>query len=315
MARLEAKSPGIASTLTFAQVMASAAAKPVSAEEDIITRQAQKDVLQEWGLVNGHLTMNSEGTYTDAQLNSVNDAFNAQLDDLLEAAQKQHTPMPSRKEVALAKLEWIFGPGLPFEERCLKAFPREGKRTPPPNLYSMLDVVMSGINNDATWVSTDSRIPVDILNLNFQYWVPEIFQQEFETYLGDKEKSIVTQVKHMIAQLPLKDRKNLEFGKLDFYQEAHYKMVGLRGYALPKQPVHEKMLIKTERGPDTSLYEIDFKSGVIRKRNETLEVLQQPFKKDGVPGEFRHETFTPSTQAKPGITQETRTRAQTPCIS
>lgn len=221
VAKVEAEVPGTAANMTFAQVMKAAGGSDAAAPES-----AQKAALVDWAVANGIVPKIDDDTYTPAQLETVRTAFNQQQSERLDASDLLSTPIPSRKEIALAKLKQQFGDKVPFEEKLLRldepgtpyAEPLYNPNRRPAGLHSMLDIAMMELG-DAKWKTTDERIPIDAINAPLKFEVNKTFNDQFKTAIESRQKGIGTTIKHLIAQLPLADRQNLEHGKLEFFQK------------------------------------------------------------------------------------------------
>ena len=265
---LETDTPGSTARLSFAHVMAQAEGRSEPPSVSALTA-----ALVDWAVVNGVVEKNAEDAYTPEQIDSIRQAFNQQQSERVTASRALDATLPSRREMALAQLQARFGDQPFFEEKCLKAqrMPRQSRLYT--GVYSMLDLVMAGIEKRETWTTTDTRIPLQAFNTGAPFTASAAFNSRFDSVIGEHKKAHHTLVKHLIAQLPLEDRKNLELGKLTFFRQNTYKM-GMD--IIPSTTLVENgktLTLKLERSVDDTtqvdLYEIDITQGVIRKRNDS----------------------------------------------
>lgn len=318
VAHLENEAPGSTARLSFAQVMAQAEGRsqPPAAS-------ALKAALVDWAVVNGVVERQAEDAYTPDQIETIRQAFNQQQSERVTASRALDGALPSRREMALAELRARFGDQPFFEEKCLKA-----KRMPRTSVsyageYSMLDLVMAGIEKRETWTTEDTRIPIQAFNSGAAFTAIESFKNTFDSVIGEHKKAHHTLIKHLIAQLPLEDRKNLELGKLTFFRQNTYK-IGMD--IIPSTTLVDKgktLTLKLERSVGSStqvdLYEIDMAQGVIRKRNDSPYLVTPSTKQvanhnhvieafkpdDDKQAHLRNER--PSTQSTPQSFSSTRT--------
>ncbi|VVN76874.1 hypothetical protein PS718_00799 [Pseudomonas fluorescens] len=286
---IEAQTPGKVAYMTFAQVMASAESA-AQADPDV-TLRAQTAALVDWGVVNGLLGKRSDDLYTHSQLEDVKTHFNDQLADRLNASIQLNSEFPSRKEIALARLKERFTGDVPFEERLLEQETAEGgdgvflSADGWNGKYSLLDIAMTGSSRPRRWKTRDARLLLHLNTINelHNLDVPQTFQTRFDNTLGKLKDGVRLTISHLISELPLEDRKNLEYGGVTFFQHKTYKSNGHWGKDL--QSTDAKLTIKTELGRDTTVYNIHLNRGVI----ERVEFTQ------AVPGES-YDTGSPSIQ-------------------
>ncbi|QLG93591.1 hypothetical protein HZF02_17215 [Pseudomonas yamanorum] len=299
VARVEAQAPGASAKMTFAQIMAYADLAPVTLSAQGIEQAARKSALKDWGVAQGVLKANARDEYTDEQLNTVLEAFNKQITELKAASTTLHIDMPNRKTMALAELKRVFGDQIPFEEKCINvASPHRDYKGP----YSFLDLYMAdklgppagslkpagtvvngavgtGANTSDRlklnyWVSSNSKVDIGNL-LARQQELPNItskFDQAFSTYRPKLKQHLPTVVKHLISQMPLDDRKCIEFGKLELFQvtDAHKnKALGIS--AAPTytyRPDPDRLIIKTTLDGVSRTFEFDLKEASVKRRSD-----------------------------------------------
>lgn len=324
-ASIEAQTPGKVQNMTFAQVMAEADSAGLA--DLSATQNAQIAALRVWGLANGILSPAQAGRYNTADIEVARNAFNQQTLDQVEASSLIQAKMPSRKDIALARLKERFGEDVPLEEKLLKvhdtkqpfAQPVYDPNRAPAGLFSLLDIAMSGLHN-YDWISQDKRINTALQGKSLKFDVKAEFDNQLAQAIDDKQKGIGVAIKHMIAQLPLADRQNLEYGQLEFYQLDTYRLgTGFTGRTLETK--NEKLYVKASGANGDAVYELDLKRQSItqvddndltreRQRNGSLVYPIQKFTPPA------HADFSQNTQAEvPLPTPSSFTSARTKAIA
>lgn len=322
-AAIEAQFPGKVAHMTFAQVMS-------SAENAIVTNRvaaehAQKAALVDWGVVNGIVTEQQSDSYSAAEIDSVRTAFNAQLKSTLAATGLLETDIPSRKDIALAHLKERFGEGVPFEEKRLKvvdskqpsAQPLYDPNRAPAGFFSLLDIAMSGLGQ-YTWETKDPRIAEATKGKSLDFDVNKIFNDQFEQAITSRKEGVATTIKHLVATLPLADRENLEFAKLEFFQKNTYKL-DLDFTSEKRYETDSKLWVKATGKQGETVYKIDLKAGEIkavpaseltgkrvREGNKTFKT--EPFKPKAVSESAFDLKSQASSSAPPSSFSSTRTQ-------
>ncbi|MFO2464286.1 hypothetical protein OOJ96_10725 [Pseudomonas sp. 15FMM2] len=313
VAKIESDAPGTVANMSFAQVMATAGenANPAPAS-------AQKAALIDWAVAQGVVPHKQGDTYTHNELERIRTTFTQEQNERITASGLLNAEVPSRKEIALAKLKQQFGENLPFEEKLLRfqdhrqphAQPLYDPRRPPAGLHSMLDIAMMELPG-AQWKTSDSRIPIDAINAPLKLGVNAAFNEQFSQTIDSRKKGIATTLKHMISQLPLADRKSLEQGALEFYQRKTYTL----GMDFTSKALTEKntnLLMKVLEGDNEKVYEIDLAKGAIHPvRPDELTRKRER----NANQEERLEKFTPTTVEAAALTQKARNDSSLPPAS
>ncbi|NMY05725.1 hypothetical protein HBO12_22440 [Pseudomonas sp. WS 5059] len=302
---IEAQSPGKVPNMTFVQVMLQAESAGLA--DPGVTWRAQKAALLDWGVANGLLERRDDEGYSDQELNILKDTFNSRQRQMISASQALDKAIPSRKELALAELKRRFGDlGALFEEKLISTtgHPRGGPGTPATYLlgrHSLLDIAMMDLPSPAVFDCADSRIPLAELNANHRFGTTEAFNQPFDDTIKNKKAAIGITIKHLVAQLPVVDRENLEYGKLTFYQNLSHTL-GLGFTDRTQHPKGQELLLKVEReGKPPAAYEINFAQGVIRpvdlwraaqrsSRNANVVYETKVFSPEGAPQQRNERT-------------------------
>ena len=276
---IEAGAPGSVPGMSFADVMSQA--KTASMNHPAVAEQAQKAALVDWAVANGMLAKRGDDQYPAQTLNALGTAFNQRVSGLLEASQGLDQEMPARREIALAKLIARFGDlGDLFEEKLITThdYAGPGRRTSLVGRHSLLDIAMMDLPSPAPFESRDTRIPLAALNANPRFGVTQAFDLAFEAATSEKKSAVATTVKHLISQLPVEDRKNLEFGKVTFYQQTSFTL-GLDFTSTTSGPTSPGLWVKTERDGVTTAYEINLNKGTIAPAPDYL--VQEQRDRDG----------------------------------
>ncbi len=281
VARIEAQTPGRTLAMGYGEILL--AAEKLNTDE-AVSQPSSYQALRDWGVVNG-LLATAEEAPSARDMERVRTAYNSQLSSLKSTSTLLQTEIPSRKAMALARLEEAFpdlDPRL-FEVRSIqKARLRKGRPGLHPGARSMLDIVMEGgsLGAEDHWVSNDKRIPVNTFCNLFRMGKLEVataFRAAYDTAINAHEQGQQGRVKQLIATLPLEDRKNLEFGKLEFFHTNQYTIavdlltppaLHVRGHTLE---------VKATRDGQVNLYTIDTRRGVIEKENFLIRRRTEPY--------------------------------------
>ncbi|WP_282396044.1 membrane-targeted effector domain-containing toxin [Pseudomonas sp. PS01298] len=294
-ATIEHQAPGKVPNMTFAQVMLEA--ENAGLQNLAMTQQAQTAALRVWGVVNGVLSETEADRYNTTDVEKVRSAFNQQARMRVDASSQIEAPIPSRKEIALAKLKERFGENVPFEEKLLTvkqtvqphAQPLYDPNRAPAGPHSLLDIAMSGLHQ-YEWESTDDRIVEATRGKSLNLEVKTEFDTQFTAAIDQRKQGLKTAVKQMIAQLPLPDREQFEYGKLEFFQNHTYQLgLGFTDRTLAEK--NQALLVKTTGVDGEKVYEIDFKRGSITAVPNTVLTQEREREANRV---FPIESFKPS---------------------
>lgn len=268
-ATIEAERPGAVRHMSFAEVMLEYNA---SKGRSPATEYAQSTALIDWAVANGVIAKRADGLYTPEQINTVRTAFNEQLDRRLWASNELSKAIPSREDIALAKLKERFGDlGELFKARVFTTGGGDPKaeqgKTPLLSPYSLLDLAMENLPNLAQLTTHDSHISPAVLadlNNNRTFGEHGDFDKQFTSAIWDKKTAVKTTIKHLISQLPFEDRKNFEFGKITLFQEGSYR-IGLGFNNKSAHPNGPGLILKTELNGQTHAYEINLNKSTIER--------------------------------------------------
>jgi len=231
-ATIEAESPGKVAKMKFAQVMV--CAESAALIDPAVTQYAQTVTLIDWGVVHGLVERKNDGHYTPAELDVLKTRFNEALADRLNTPILLSSVFPIRKEIARAGLKKEFGENYPIEEHVLEWDRSVGAKivgalSPVPSaiqgpvgMHTLLDVAM--MDGTYKWKTIHPLVKYRIHDINeLDLRVRRIFNREFETTLNHLKEGTRLTIRHLISELPLEDRENIEYGKIDFYQDKTIK--------------------------------------------------------------------------------------------
>lgn len=288
-AKIEAHTPGLLPNMTCAEVIACAESIPA---DNVDVQIATREILKEWGLANGLLPIlqttwtpidgvlvPSTPEPTEPEMEQVRVAYNNRLQALAQTSTDLYTPLATRKEIALYCLRTEF-PNLDpavFEAQVLAKKHTGRASAGDPRLRSMLDIVMEGekLGETYKWITNDRRVPIDAFNAfarSDRLHAPEVFKAQFDSSIKAQKAGHLGMVKHLISQMPIADRRNFEFGKLEYFYSNDYKSTESGALELVKRG-HTLIVKTTRNGGGTNLYEIDTTKGTINKQNDRLATL------------------------------------------
>lgn len=264
VASIEASTPGKVPNMTFAQVMQEGEHARVAQPE--AAAQARTAALVDWGVCHNVIARKDDTQYTVQELETLKTTFTARQQDMLGASAALDLELPTREKMAMAVLVERYGDlGDLFKQKLIKTsnIPRRGQNkahTWLPGLHSMLDIAMMDLRLPYLFEAANKRVPINDLNARYRFGVSDNFEKRFEETIKKKKIALATTVKHLIAQLPLEDRRNFEYGKVTYYRNSSTEL----GFWSKSDPVYEKnLLVKIERDGQSSGYRIDPTKGEI----------------------------------------------------
>ncbi|MGY2378152.1 OspG family effector kinase [Pseudomonas sp. SDO524_S393] len=279
-ARVEADAPGSSSTMSYAEVMAAAQGKGSTADVQL----AQRAALAQWGVLNGWLKT-TDGPPGEAEMDHVRNLYNDQVRALTAAGDGLDVQLPSRRDMALTMLQQAFPAMEPslFEAKALqKVWLNPGRPGVFPGLYSMLDIVMDGaaLKNLEHWVSRDTRIPAKQFCTRYEAGklnAAAEFKAAYDQAITSLEKGHAGLAKYLISTLAPEDRADFEFGELEFFHTNDYT-IALDFFTPPALRVRgETLRIKTTRAGKVNVYELDTRSGTLKKQNFLISRYTPPY--------------------------------------
>ncbi|SFB44447.1 hypothetical protein [Pseudomonas sp. NFPP24] len=324
--RLEKAAPGVTATMTYEHVMRIADIAPITQEERLTECLAQQEALKDWAVVNG-----MDCPQTAEAMRAVQVAFDQQLNELRAASAAHSMEVPDVKRKGLEELKKAFpdmDPAL-FEKKCIQ-LKRQHLDFPGP--YSVLDLYIhdaargtpgfyDGITRDQAdsankWVSTSRDVDFDAMQDTLKSLpnLREYFRVAFPNYSDKINRSVATQVKHLIAGLSLSDRQNFEFGKITLAKPVIHEYWPYSQAPKSSTTVSEghSFLVRTERAGKVNIYEIDIKQNKIRTRDDLGDFVVGEARPRGVSRYTEYQAVIPSGNYADTITDETKGAAGIP---
>ena len=277
VARIEAQAPGQALSMNYEKIMQYASISPITAAEKQVEQQASLQAMMYWAINEGILKKNDNNRYTDAQVEHVRGKAKERFIALEKASSAKDTELLTREDMAVKILKEKFGEGIDFKKKCIIPIENWNHLKGP---YSVIDLVLSGELSRGIFRSFDTTIPVDTIARS-RHEIPDIqeaFKKSFSHYYEGKKNATSTAVRHLISQLPLKDRERLEFGAIKVYEQhnatSSISNLGLNGfgdttpgrYGVQRSldENHLGLMIETRYDGKTYHYEINPPQGFIR---------------------------------------------------
>ena len=297
VARIEALSPGASARMSYAEIVAFDSNEPATDVESEIQRESQLPAIIEWG--ESHGTLSQAGPHSPQNIEFTRRTIEAQQQALARGYEALKDEAPSQRKAALAELKANFGEGIDFEAKNIRAnvVKTDSHRlTPsltkdPVGSYSLLDLYLAKkAGDDVGWFSSNPKITEQMIKrVNALPDPIKKHEEAFEAYASKLSQGWATITKNLIANLPMDDRKNIEYGKITIYQTGEKTRSDVSTRSGSKSVEHgfaqtgrdRSMIIKTERGGQTAYYQIDPQNYVIRKREDLNDTF-----KEGYQGEW-----------------------------
>ena len=269
--RREQDTSGSSAGKTYAEIMQRDALGPVTEAEESQLQFAAMQSVVDWGIANGVIEARSDDSYSTGTVERAATALQKQVDGLAGAAKAMAAAMPERRALALVELRRVYGVEMErfFEYKTLLGDLPVGSRKR--GTYSLLDIYMSGDLNKHDWTSSDETFPTAVIQAGFSK-LPDIkakFETQFEAYVDDLKSASITFFNYQLSQLPVEDRKMIEYGKVTTFSLG----VPNKGAQGPIRPDHsmfkyvssDAILIRAERDGRTCHYLYSPSQGTIIK--------------------------------------------------
>jgi|GEM_PF-4172913 len=222
VARIEKMAPGASQGMTFREVMAFGDTQPISLSEQDMQVGAQRDAIVDWGIINGFIAKRADGVYSNESIELARSRFNQQRTELASASDAQQAAIPSHKALALAQLRKVLGNDIDFEKMSIRSDqagkPFDFSKRPS---YSIVELYMSGILHESKfkWACDDSKVPFQRV-LQAAQSLPDLkrlYQAQADGYSVRLKSSVALNIRNLLADLPLEDRKNFQSGNPEIY--------------------------------------------------------------------------------------------------
>lgn len=273
VSRIEQLSPGTSFGMKFEDIMKYGDLEPISVGQEIAVQSLSVNPLIDWAIANGVIEKNVSDSYSPQQLKIAGEKFQSVREELANARNYLTTPAPTRKALALAELTRVFGEGLPYEEPCFRS---TGSPMPQPP-YSMLDIYTTGILQPGGFTSSNSKIPTATVESKLGQLknIAQLFERGFNSYFDNLQTGWQSVFKHLVSQLPIDDRRSLEYGTQKFYSVRREAIVeDLTPEAKDSHKGRHGILIRSEYENNITYFEVFPSSQQIRKRTNFPDSLQ-----------------------------------------
>jgi hypothetical protein len=274
VSRIEQLSPGASSGMKFEDVMKYGDLAPITVGQEIAVQSLSVNPLVDWAIANGVIVKNASDSYSPEQVTIASEKFQSVRQELAHARDYLTTPTPTRKALALAELTRVFGEGLPYEDKCFR-YSATAMNQP---TYSLLDIYITGRYELGKYSSTNNRLPVATVDAKFGQLknVAQMFELEFNKYFDDLQTGSQSIFKHLVSQLPIDDRRSLEYGTQKFYsvrRQANVDQNSLTSEVKDNHKGRHGILIRSQHEDKVSYFEVFPSSLQIRKRTDLPDSL------------------------------------------
>ncbi|MEN5151505.1 hypothetical protein [Pseudomonas orientalis] len=291
---IEAKSPGSCANMTFDQVANYGSLEPITDEDEQLLDEVKQDALIDWALMFGVLPVSTTGDYSAQQLNAAHSTFSGVMAGLTTVSTDLSAPLPLLKDKALE----LMGKHIKNVDLTAKVITRAADRTSnslntvPWDVtygpYSLLDLSLSqnleDLKDNQEWYSSDQqKVPTGAIQaLSILPDIKDLHKTELADFEQRRTSSLTKLTKHLIAQLPLADRQQLEYGSLEILRQRPIEKFTATGiashtslsYPKPqKSNIDEPLLIKATHQGRTITYEFNPAKNYIRS-SSTVAGLQ-----------------------------------------
>ncbi|MGY2409839.1 hypothetical protein [Pseudomonas pergaminensis] len=289
--RIEATHPGASSRMSFQEIVDFDAIDPVTDHDQEVQSITAVPALVGWGRAKGVIPLH--GDVSTEQLAEIRNEFAQQEQQILSGVSALTTPPPTLRAIALAQLKAHFGDGIPFEEKSIRSqVTRSDSHThtssitlDPTGSYSLLDLYLAKKGAlPVGWASTNPKITEAIINKIATLPDPEAkHSEQFDEYATCLSQAWSTMTRKLISDLPLEDRKNIEWGNLTIYQRGHTSRTevstpqGGTEYSSPfsSSADDRSLIVETRRNGITTYYEFDPKNKTIRRRDDWQDKIRE----------------------------------------
>lgn len=267
VSQIEQLSPGASLGMKFADIMKYGDLEPITVGQEIAVQWLSVNPLIDWAIASGVIPKNASDSYTPEQLKIAGEKFQSVREELAKAGGYLTAPVPTREALAKAELERVFGKNVPFEAPCFRT--AQMPSTAPG--YSLLDIYITGRFEAGKWTSSNSEIPIATVETKLPRLenAAQLFEREFNNYYNDLQTGSQSIFKHLVSQLPIEDRRSLEYGTQTFYSVRSEAIVEeLTPEVKDNHKGRHGILMVSKYGDMDSVYELFTSPPMIRKRTD-----------------------------------------------
>ncbi|MEO8492146.1 hypothetical protein [Pseudomonas sp.] len=244
--------PGCSRAMNYQEILSLTRLDPRTPEEAVLLGNYGMPALLDWGMMQGLYTKPLDGVYTPQQHQQAANAFESQREQLLQAIEAFKTPLPTRRDLAIAQLRTAFPEYSAQQLEGLRvhiANPNERRnlRLSEPRTRSLVETYMTGDLKKDLWMllapgeqppklakpktpyatarglsgADQAAVDRNVQALNVKIdTLPDVQAMvgpEVDAYLASLKQGLSTVTRQMIANLPLADRQALELGSVELF--------------------------------------------------------------------------------------------------
>ncbi|WP_248751666.1 hypothetical protein [Pseudomonas sp. MWU15-20650] len=328
VAKAEMRTPGLAATKTYQQLLIEDLS-PITVAEKQVETLAGREGLIHWAVADGGIEKRADNNYTDEEIERASALATERFDALAGASEAQRKTLFKRKELALSELKERFPVKeygvIDFEKKAIWPTERQHDLSGP---YSILDIYLKP-QQHVVWYSNDPAVPIEKIahELTFLPSVNDLFEKQVVDYYDGLKGAMKVTVQHQISLLPEEDKEALQQGALKIYGEDKVtQTITSAGYrvqydvATTEDIKHHAVFVESLHKGRMRIYEINPTTGVLRHRADLAGGL-----KVGLQGEWspvatnnrkvRSRTNTKLTEIKASDSTDSKERAAKPQAS
>lgn len=215
VSRREQDTPGSSAGQSYAQIIERGVLEPVTEAEKQQAQIAAMQSVVDWGIANGVIQESSDGQYSAQTIQRAATALQKQTESLIDATEVLATPLPTRRELALAELKRVYGEDKAhlFES---KIFRPSSQRTWDNSRFSLVDIYMSGELWSYRWQSFHRELSMSDLQGRFGELakMEDKFDSEFDRSAERLSQAVGVNFGYQMSLLPAEVRKALEHGEV-----------------------------------------------------------------------------------------------------
>lgn len=217
VALAEAYDPGSSRLMSYAELLKFSALEPVTPELELLHNASTIKPVINWATMNKVISPDAHGQYDKPSLIVAIDAYQQHINRFDQVIHSLTTPLPSRRNIALAQLQKAY-PNCRFLEtvsltKTGRGFnPGRGSRLK----MSVVDLHMSDDLVTLDWNNTNDIYP-ELPDIEHLTPASELYEVAFDAYHQNLEAGILTNIKLALSQLPALDRTALQMGEISVY--------------------------------------------------------------------------------------------------
>ncbi len=306
VAKAEMRSPGVAATKTYEQLLKDDL-RPIDDAGIQVEALAAREGLIHWAVADGAIEKREDNNYTDEEIERAGVLANERFELLTTASEAQRTILHSRSELGLSILrarfpEETYGK-IDFEKKTI--YPTE-KHRDLKGPYSILDIY-SAPQQHVRWFSNDPAVPIEKIAADVREMesLNEAFESHVLEYFDGFKDAMSVNVKHQMSLLPQEDQEALQHGALKIYgEEKVTQTITSAGYKIQydvsetEEVKSSSVFLETLHKGKKRIYEFNPATGGLQHRADLAEGL-----KTGLQGEW-----SPVATNKPKVRVRSNTK-------